>query len=83
MIPFSIILDGDNAWPDIRNKRMHDASIVGVAVLNEGMQSGKPSVAFRIDLKDGSVVIAQTSARLFCGAAKAIMTRYPDLFKDN
>ena len=38
-------------------------------------------MAFRIELPDGKAVIAQTTARLFCTAAKMIMARYPDLFE--
>jgi hypothetical protein len=41
------------------------------------MQSGKPSVCFRIDLPDGRVVLAETSALLFCRAAEAIVARFP------
>lgn len=81
MIPFSIILDGDNAWPDLKAKPFADGLIAGLAVLKGGMASGKPSVGLRIDVSDGSTVVAQTSARLFCSAAKAIMAKYPDLFE--
>jgi hypothetical protein len=80
MIPFSIIFD-EPAWPDLDPHEVTEASIKGVALLKDGMASGRPSVAFRIDLPNGDVVIAQTSARLFCTAAKAIMARYPDLFE--
>jgi hypothetical protein len=81
MIPFDIIFD-EPSWPDLKDKAaVAQGDIVGVAVLNHGMQSGKPSVAFRIETKYGQTIIAQTSARLFCTGAKAIMARYPDLFE--
>lgn len=82
MIPFSIILEGDNAWPDLHNKEDVSAGLISsCAVLDRGMSSGKPSVCFRIEMDDQSVVLAQTSARVFCTAAKAIMAKYPDLFE--
>ena len=84
MIPMTIILDGDNAWPELRDKPVihlgKDAPAIQVAVLDKGMTSGRPSVGLRLDLPDGQHVLAETSARLFCAAAKAIMARYPDLF---
>lgn len=86
MPAMSIILDGDNAWPDLKDlpadKFHHSKNIEGVTMLNGGMASGLPSVAFRIKLDDGSVVVAETSARLFCTAARAFMARCPDLFDD-
>ena len=41
-----------------------------------GMASGKPSVAFRFDLDDGRVVVAQTSMRLFLLAADMCRARF-------
>ena len=83
MIPMSILLDGDNAWPDLKDlpegKLLHTKGIAAVALLDGGMTSGRPSVAVRIDLPDGSVVIAETSARLFVTAGRAFMARHPDL----
>lgn len=77
---------GDGAWPDLAEKmadgRVIDIEEIAVNVLDSGMKSGQPSVGLRIDLPDGRTVLAQTSARLFCTAAKAIMARYPDLFSD-
>lgn len=81
MIDLKIIMDGDNAWPDLREKGFHKGLVSGVTILDKGMSSGRPSVAIRIELEDGSSLIAQTSARLFCTAAKAFMEKYPDLFE--
>lgn len=84
MIAMNINLDGDNAWPDIRDKEIihlaNGSPPISVAVLNGGLASGRPSIAIRIDLPDGRTVVAETTARLFCGAARAIMAKYPDLF---
>jgi hypothetical protein len=87
MISMTINLNGDNAWPDLRDKEIihiaNDAPPIQVAALNGGLASGRPSVAIRIDLPDGRTVVAETTARLFCSAARAIQAKYPDLFKDN
>lgn len=76
----------ETEWPDLeREKCIHlesDAPPIKVAVLEKGMATGRPSIALRIDLPDGQTVIAETSARLFCTAARAIMARYPKLFQD-
>lgn len=92
MIPLTITFE-EPAFPELGNKTfLHTVSEVKVAVLDHGMNSGQPSVAFKIDLTDairvGSkgepiAVLAETSARLFCTAARMIMAMYPDLFKDN
>jgi hypothetical protein len=79
-------LDGDNAFPELRDhkKLVHlsnDAPPMQIAVLDAGMSSGRPSVCMRLDLPDGTVVLAETSARLFCMTAKQIMAKYPDLFE--
>jgi hypothetical protein len=82
MIPFNIILDGAGAWPDLAGKNVFSGNIKGLAVLKAGTRSGRPSVALRIEtVDDGEIIIAQTTARLFCSAARAIMARYPDLFE--
>lgn len=58
MIPLSIILDGDNAWPDLKTKRFVEGAFVAVTVLPGGMASGKPSVTLRIEGKGVPVVLA-------------------------
>jgi hypothetical protein len=82
MIPLSINLNGDNAWPDLAQKVVTEATQISLAMLDGGMSSGKPSITIRIDLPNGRVVLAQTSARLFCTAARAVMAKHPDLFDD-
>jgi hypothetical protein len=87
MKQLNIILNGDNAFPDLDRDRVihvgNDGPPIEVAVLAGGMTSGRPSLMIRIDLPDGQTVMAETSARLFCTAARAIMGRYPDLFVDD
>lgn len=87
MSHINLILHGDGAFADL-GKELEKAVLVpadspiSVALLDRGMVSGRPSVAIRLDLPDGKSVIAQTSARLFVTAARAIMARHPDLFHD-
>jgi hypothetical protein len=87
MLQISVILDGPGAWPDLDwQKVVHvaeDGPPVQVAVFAKGMVTGRPSVVLRMDLPDGQTVLAQTSARLFCSAARIVMAQYPDLFRDH
>ena len=82
-----LVKDGTLPWSDLEDRKVvhlgNEARGMEVAVLNNGMETGRPSVALRIDLPDGTVVIVETSARLFCTAAKIIMSKNPDLFVDN
>lgn len=72
------------AFPElIREQCIHlgnESPPIKIVVLDGGMKSGRPSICLRIDLPDGRVVVAETSARLFCTAGLAIAGRYPDLF---
>lgn len=71
--------DGDGLWPDLAGRTVHHVQgMIGVAGLERGMQSGKPSVSLRIDLPDGSVVLAETSLVIFLSAADALRARYGD-----
>lgn len=75
-----IHLDADGLWPDLAKleeagKLIQPTSEIEVAYLEAGMASGAPSVAIRIALPDGSVVFAQTSVKLWCGAAAAFQAR--------
>jgi hypothetical protein len=79
MIPLSINFEGDGALNEIEN--VEEARFAEVLVLDGGMSSGKPSVSLHFTIGERHF-IAQTSARLFCTAARAITGRYPDLFED-
>ena len=60
-------------WPDLAERiergevyyLSKDAPPIQIGALEGGMTSGKPSVAIRIDLPDGKVVVAETSWALF------------------
>lgn len=86
MPAMTITLDGEENFPPLKSHQrvVHvgdGGQPIRVAVLDHGMASGRPSVAIRIDLHDGTVVIAETSARLFAQAGRLITTKYPDLFE--
>ena len=74
MPALTVILDGDGAYPDLLEKRdkiVHVTTPFSVSRLKHGMESGKSSVMFRIDLPDGRIVMAETSMALFQNAASA------------
>jgi len=74
----TIITNGDDCWPDLlpegrRIPVVHTLMPIQVARLPGGMQSGKSSVMFRIELPDGTTVLAETSLELFVSAARALL----------
>lgn len=74
-----IHLEGDTCWPDLRDKQeqiIHVMDALSIAALSGGMTSGRPSVAFRIDLPGGQIVLAELSMRLFLTAADLFRVRY-------
>jgi hypothetical protein len=82
MLALNIILGGDSAWPDLLDQRENIINVttpIGITALAGGMTSGKASVALRIDLPDGRVVIAETSLALFLTAAKVFEAKYGTL----
>jgi hypothetical protein len=71
-------LTGDGAWPDLAGKdviRLGE-SVIGMAVLDGGMVSGRESVAFRFTLPDGKVVVAETSWKVLAAAVLSVVARY-------
>lgn len=80
MPAIDIILDGDNAWSDLERKSIiHLQDVVWkMAALPGGMSSGKPSVALRLDLPDGQVVVAETSLLALVTAVSAFVARHGD-----
>jgi hypothetical protein len=79
---------GDACWPDVAEKLAnHPEKVIHlgegsppirIAALRGGMQSGRTSLAIRLDLPDGSTVIAETSLALFTHAAAAFVARFPN-----
>ena len=83
MPAMNINLEGDGVWPDLAEKAAAGQFVsvkdtIGVACLPHGMLSGKPAVAFRLDLEDGTTVVAETSLALFLTAADAYKAKYGD-----
>lgn len=66
-----IIMDGDNCWPELKEKGFITGNWVGIARLRRGMVSGAASVTVRIELPDGQTVLAETSLALIENAARA------------
>jgi ribose 1,5-bisphosphokinase PhnN len=78
----AIVEQGDPpVWPDVdRAKLEHVTGPLAFAVLAEGMSSGLPSVAIRVDLEDGRTVVAETSLALLAGVVIAARARFPVAF---
>lgn len=78
-----VILDAQGCWPEMETARtagkLVEVEIAEIAMLPNGMSSGAPSVAVRIDLPDGTFIFAQTSLKLLCLAADAFRVRYAAL----
>jgi hypothetical protein len=74
--PLQINLNGDDAWPELRDGEFGSGMATHVAVLPNGTSGGRPSVAIRGKLDDGSEVVLQTTWNLLYTAARAIEVRY-------
>ena len=68
MTGLEIILEGDGAFEDLKEKGFVTGQLVTVAALPNGTAKGRPVVGFRIELPDGSTVVA-TSDTLYRFAA--------------
>ena len=76
MASLDLHIEGDNCWPDLKEKGYIGTTITSIAGLPKGTVEGRPSVAIRVDLPDGRVVLAETTLRLFLRAAEALAARY-------
>jgi hypothetical protein len=74
--PLTINLEGDDAWPELRDVDFGSGMATHVCVLPNGTSGGKPSVAIRGKLDDGAEVVLQTTWNLLYTAARAIEARY-------
>lgn len=85
MPALELIFEGDGAFESevaAASEVVHlgnDAPAIKLTVLDGGMASGLPSVAFGFKLPDGRFVIAETSARLIVAAGRGLAARYPEL----
>lgn len=81
-------LDGDGCWPDLKDPKLlmesgkltwlGDGTSIDIAALSAGMQSGRTSLAIRIDLPDGRIVVAEVSLRNMQIAIAAFTARLGD-----
>lgn len=76
---------GERLWPDLRRELeksgktlYHLQDKLAVAGLEQGMASGKPSIAMRFDLADGNVLVAEISLELLLTIADAMRGRFGD-----
>lgn len=56
----------------------HPGRIVGIALLPNSTSRGPSSVTLRIELDDGTTVLAQTTLRLLATAMRAFVARVPE-----
>lgn len=74
-----VLMNAEGMAKEVDPMRMiHLNSDITVGALDNGMSSGKPSVAFMFTLPDGNTVIAETSLALFQMAAKAFTAKFGD-----
>lgn len=69
------ILNGENCWPELKEKGFIEGDWTGIARLPKGTASGKSTVTIRIELPDGQTVLAQTSLLLLVNAVRAFEIR--------
>lgn len=71
MPALTIITNGDNCWPELKEKGFITGQWVGIARLPRGTVGGKPTVTVRIELPDGQTVLAETTLALLSNAVRA------------
>lgn len=74
MIPLHVTLNLElDPWADLAGKIPDDAgTLVRIGILPDGMESGRAAVELIVRNPDGSLIVAETSLRLFLMAASAI-----------
>lgn len=80
-MPAMTVVLTEPAWPDLNDKEfMHVAETgkIEVTAIANGMSSGAPSVAFRIESEDGQIVVAETSLMLLLSVTDALKARFGD-----
>jgi hypothetical protein len=72
--------DGEGCWPEleVNTPNVRPSKRLSLAALPGGMASGAPSVTVRVDLLDGTTVLAETSLALLLTAAEAFKARHGD-----
>jgi len=80
MIGLRILLDGSGGFPEMQDAKIHEPGPESMAItaLPGGLQSGRTSIAFIVQLEDGSFVFAENTMANFIRAAVAFHARYED-----
>ena len=84
MIALTVKLDGvEPIWPELAMGytifHLGDgAPPIQISGLQDGLESGNPSVMIRLDIDDHRVVLAETSLKLFLFAADALKAKFGD-----
>lgn len=84
MLDIKILRVGDAAPMDgIDPSTVIEARVDTAYLIESGMQSGRPSVAFTMTLPDGRIVFAETTLRLLNGLMHAAHGAFPEAFHDD
>lgn len=91
MIPLSIRFHPDREeviFPEIEEHQGVEAILSEVVVVANGMDASdlgqgetRPSVILKLELPEGKIGVAMTSARLFCAFADMIRAKHPKAFE--
>lgn len=69
--PLTIVLNGDNCWPELKERGFIQGVFVALARLPNGTVGGRSSVMARIETDSGQVVLAETTLALLRSAVQA------------
>lgn len=64
MIHLSVHTDGDNCWPDLVKGEALFGRIVSIARLPHGTEGDKSTVTVRVELPNGTTILAETTLAL-------------------
>lgn len=88
MTPLSIRFHADREeliFPEIEEGQGVEAHLSEVVVVANGTHGSdgksRPSILLKLELPDGKIGVAMTTARLLCAFAKMIEARHPNLFE--
>jgi hypothetical protein len=73
----TVIPNVEGAFSDLADRpfiHLGEGAEIAIGRLPGGMDSGRSSIVFRFELPDGQTVLAETSMRLFLGAAESLET---------
>lgn len=85
MISFNIQFVGEHETIKWKEGKIssHVVDSLEIAILDKGMETGRPSAMIRVPLEDGTVAIVETSARIMVAIGRAIIGKYPDLLDND